>query len=74
MAEMVQVRLETGATRLTCWVDRRKPFRVGNVVVITLKNSDDSDRLWTVRSIGEPKDTATIRTDWKVGGIATRAT
>jgi hypothetical protein len=71
MAEMVQVRLESGATRLTCWVDRRKPFRVGNV--ITLKNSDDSDRLWTVRSIGEPKDTATIRTDWKVGGISTPA-
>jgi hypothetical protein len=72
MAEMVQVRLESGATRLTCWVDRRKPFRVGTV--ITLKNSDDTDRLWTVRSIGEPKNTATIRTDWKVGGISTRAT
>jgi hypothetical protein len=72
MAEMVQVRLESGATRLTCWVDRRKPFRVGNL--ITLRNSDDSDRLWTVRSIGEPKDAAMIRKDWKVGGIATRAT
>jgi hypothetical protein len=72
MAEMVQVHLESGATRLTCWVDQRKPFRVGNL--ITLKNSDDSDRLWTVRLIGEPKDAATIRTDWKVGGIATRAT
>jgi hypothetical protein len=72
MAEMVQVQLESGATRLTCWVDRRKPFRVGNS--ITLKNSDDSDRLWTVRSVGQPKDAATIRTEWKVGGIRTRAT
>jgi hypothetical protein len=72
MAERVQVQLESGTTRLTCWVDQRKPFRVGNV--ITLKNSDDSDRLWTVRSVGEAKDAATIHTDWKVGGIGTRAT
>ena len=70
MADVVQVALESGATRLTCWVDGDRKIRVGSV--ITLKNAGEPSRRWTVCAIGESKDSATIRTDWKVGGVNSR--
>ena len=68
MAVLIQVALESGTTRLTCWVDGDRKVRVGNV--ITLKNSDEPARRWVVRTLSEPRPATTIHTDWNVGGIA----
>jgi hypothetical protein len=67
MASIVQVELRSGVTRRTCWVGTDKKFTVGKR--ITLKNSEDADRLWSVISISEPRDASDVRTDWKVGGL-----
>jgi hypothetical protein len=67
MASMVQVRLASGDSRRTCWVDVDKRFRVGDA--ITLRKSEDDQRRWSVLSISEPKNAGVIHTDWKVGGL-----
>jgi hypothetical protein len=67
MTTMVQVRLESGQTQLTCWVEPAKPFRVGNA--ITLKDSGDVDRRWKVLAIGASRDRSAINRGWKVGGL-----
>jgi hypothetical protein len=43
-----QVRLRSGSTELTCWVESR--VRMGDV--ITLKNSDSPGVLWSVEWVG----------------------
>lgn len=63
---VVQVRLISGDTRLTCWVDTAKRFRVGDA--LTLKKLDG--RKWRVLSISQPRDASLINTDWKVGGLS----
>ena len=70
MADVVQVALESGATRLTCWVDSDRRIRTGSV--ITLKNADEPERRWTVCAIGAPTEAARIHTDWNVGGVRSR--
>jgi len=70
MAVLVQVALESGTSRLTCWIDGDRKVRVGNV--ITLKNSDDPSRRWLVRTLGEARDSRAIHSDWKVGGLPGR--
>jgi hypothetical protein len=63
-ARQVQVRLCSGATERTCWVDR-PGLRTGQV--ITLKNSEDPDQRWTVLNVyteGTPPDRG-----WRVGGL-----
>lgn len=67
MASVVQVELQSGTTRRTCWLSREKKFKVGDAV--TLKNSEEPTRLWAVRSVSEPKDAGDIHADWKVGGL-----
>jgi hypothetical protein len=67
MTSMVQVRLASGATRRTCWVDQTRRFRIGDE--ITLKKSEDDQRRWIVLSISEPKGADLIHTNWKVGGL-----
>lgn len=76
---MVQVLLEApwsrpdelgeseGLTRRTCWVSTEKKPKVGSR--ITLKNSEEPDRLWTVVRMSEPVDSTKLHTDWKVGGL-----
>lgn len=64
MTEYLQVALRDGTTKLTCWVD--KPVRVGQRV--TLKNSEQPDRWWTVVSTGGTT-TESPRKTWKVGGL-----
>lgn len=67
MAEMVQVRLSSGDARRICWVDTAKKPKVSSR--ITLKNSEDPDRLWTVVWMSQPQDSANLHTDWRVGGL-----
>jgi hypothetical protein len=62
------VELESGTTRLTCWVDR--PVAVGESV--TLKTSDEPDRWWTVaRTFSQVKTKAELsdQSKWEVGGV-----
>ena len=66
MAELLQqVQLhspsEGGATIRTCWVD--KHVKLGDK--ITLKNSEDPERVWTVAMVfgGRPPERG-----WHVGG------
>lgn len=63
---LYSVELRDGNTRMVCWVN--KEVRVGNR--ITLKNSDDPSRWWTVTWIsdGHAKSDITAKT-WKVGGL-----
>ena len=62
---MVQVSLVSGSSRRVCWVE--DGVRVGNN--ITLKNSEDRDRLWRVEAISAPKDVSEINRGWRVGGL-----
>lgn len=64
---VAQVGLRSDTTTRTCWVPVRPNLRVG--VSITLKNSDEPDRLWEVVAMSEPRDRAGIHDDWKVGGL-----
>lgn len=60
------VKLRDGNTRMTCWVDRQVP--VGSR--ITLKNSGDPSRWWTVEWAGEELGTRdSVVKGWKVGGL-----
>jgi len=64
---MVQVLLQDGTTQRTCWVDTDKKPKRGNR--ITLKNSEDPERLWTILHMSDPMDSTNIHTDWRVGGL-----
>jgi len=68
MAKLVQVALESGTARRTCWVDQRKKLHLGSSV--TLKNAEEPARWWTVCFISEPRDAAAIRSDWNAGGVS----
>lgn len=65
--ERVQVKLQSGTTHLTCWVDKK--VCPGNF--ITLKDSEDTFRAWEVLSVGEPKKASKIKShrDYRVGGL-----
>jgi len=63
--QKVQVSLASGPTRLTCWVE--PGVKVGNQ--ITLKNSTEPHRYWTILSVSEPKETSEIHQKWDVGGL-----
>jgi len=61
-----QARLRSGATERTCWV--RTDVRQGNRV--TLKNSEEPDRLWDVTWAGtSTRELSEINQGWNVGGI-----
>jgi len=62
---MIQVKLESGITQLTCWLDTDKPVRKHDR--ITLKDSSEPDRLWEVLQIY--KDLEPPARGWKVGGL-----
>jgi hypothetical protein len=60
------VKLEDGTTTRHCWVDR--PVESGNRV--TLKNSDEPDRWWTVVWVGsEKRHKSLLPRPWTVGGL-----
>lgn len=62
-----QVGLKSGDTYRTCYVDQ--PVKLGNE--ITLKNSEEPERFWTVLTIGEMVHKDHLNTDgWKVGGLS----
>jgi hypothetical protein len=67
MAQMVQVTLVDGNSHRVCWVPTEKGPKLGSK--ITLKNSEDPERLWSVMTIGESAESSNLHTDWKVGGI-----
>ncbi len=60
------VELEDGNTRRTCWVDKR--VSVGDRV--TLKDSDEPGRLWTVtHACGSRSAAGDLTRGWHVGGL-----
>lgn len=67
MTRMAQVALADGTGRRTCWVPLDRQPKVGNR--ITLKNSEDPERRWSILSMSEPKDSSDLHTDWRVGGL-----
>jgi hypothetical protein len=60
MTTLVQVDLRSEDRLLTCWVEPR--VRVGNT--ITLKDSDEPSRLWTVLRVGEARPVGSIKRGW----------
>jgi hypothetical protein len=58
---VVQVDLVSGESRRTCWVDPR-PRLLGKE--ITLKDSDEPDRRWTVTRVGGEALRSSLKTDW----------
>jgi hypothetical protein len=62
-ARNAQARLRSGDTELTCWVDRS--VRAGQM--ITLKDSENPDRLWLVTEVSE--SAVPPERGWKVGGL-----
>lgn len=60
-ATLVQASLRSGTAVRTCWVEDR--IKTGDR--ITLKNSEDPDRLWDVAEVGSERRTATeINRGW----------
>jgi hypothetical protein len=60
------VELKDGSTRRSCWVDKR--VNVGDR--ITLKDSDEPERLWTVtHACGSQMLSRDITRGWHVGGL-----
>ena len=57
---LVQVDLEAGSRRMTCWVEPK--VRGGNR--ITLKNHENPKLLWDVTRVGEPRDPGQIKRGW----------
>jgi hypothetical protein len=60
---MIQVKLESGESHLTCWVD--KTVKEGDM--ITLKDWVDPTREWAVVRVYET--TTPPQRGWKVGGL-----
>ena len=73
MATMAQVQMQCGTTKLTAWVPvDDKPFKVGDRLVLKTDTPLLRDKQWEVFAIGEMRrDSSTLHTDWKVGGIDT---
>lgn len=67
MTTMRQVSLRDGDSRTVTWLPDDKRLRVGTRV--TLKDSEDPSRLWTITGRSEPKDSSQIHRDWRVGGL-----
>lgn len=65
---LVQVRLRSGSTELTCWTDA--VCKQGDI--ITLRDSDEPERAWLVTWTGSiliaPVHLHRIR-NWPVGGL-----
>lgn len=62
------VTLADGATERRCWVDKR--VQVGNI--ITLKDSEEPARQWTVMAVGmfgRSKHDLGNQRGWHVGGL-----
>jgi hypothetical protein len=57
--------LASGTARRSCWVDRK--VKAGDRV--TLRDSEEPERLWDVLSVGAPKLTSDINHGWHVGGL-----
>lgn len=47
---------------MTCWVENRPDLRIG--CKITLKDTDEPDRLWDVEQIGREHDRKDIKRGW----------
>jgi hypothetical protein len=61
MAKVIQVQLVSGSTHLTCWVEAK----VGCGNIITLKNSDEPERLWSVKAIDSgPVELDSVNRGW----------
>jgi hypothetical protein len=61
-----QVELRSGDSHRYCYVDQ--PVKVGNE--ITLKDSEEPERLWEVTWVGGMWHKSHLNTDgWKVGGL-----
>lgn len=59
--ELVQVRLRSGTTSRTCWVENR--VKQGDS--LTLKNSEDPSRWWDVMAVdSKPTDPGRINRGW----------
>lgn len=59
--KVVQVRLTSGDSHLTAWVENK--IKVGNR--ITLKDSDDPDQMWEIISIdSEPVEQSSVNRGW----------
>lgn len=57
---LVQAELRSGDTHTTCWVEPK--IKVGDR--ITLKNSDEPDRLWDVMNLGAQQTAGSINHGW----------
>lgn len=57
---VVQAQLRSGTTHRTAWIEPRA--KVGDQV--TLKNSEDPDRLWDVVELSEPQRAGDINRGW----------
>jgi hypothetical protein len=64
-ALVVQVQLQSGTTVRTCWVAPR----VKSGDEITLKNSEDPQRLWRVMTVTAPFPVDGLHKDWHAGGL-----
>jgi len=63
---LVQVRLQSGDTVRTCFIDNAK-VKTGSKV--TLKNSEDPKRRWEVLEVYSEIPADQIHTDWHAGGL-----
>jgi hypothetical protein len=59
-ATVVQVDLRSGTSVLTCWVEPK--VKPGDR--ITLKDSDEPQRLWGVVRVGPPQAASSINRAW----------
>jgi hypothetical protein len=60
MTTLVQVDLRSDNRLRTCWVEPR--VQVGDQ--ITLRNSEEPARLWSVTRVGEPRAASDIKRGW----------
>lgn len=74
---MVQVELispkDGGVATRTCWVPVRisptQAWKLTPEMIITLKDSEEPERRWTIVTVSDPRDRDDIKSDWKVGGL-----
>ena len=60
MSKLVQCHLKSDTKETVAWLEPK--IKVGNQ--ITLKDSDEPERLWEFLSIGEPRDKTDIHRGW----------
>lgn len=63
--KLVQVDLRSGDRLLTCWVEPK--VKVGDS--ITLKDTDEPERLWLVLRVGIEQKATDIKRGWGMTGI-----